>query len=220
MISFNKWSVFFLTGLHNASDWSNFQWPHTHIPKAIVFPWPEVYHSAFKMRQFIHKPVPVCDIAGLAAGHAEAFLDWFTVIHQLVLLSNKILLFKYSQSECSFVLKGKLKVILTFYSFTIIFNRMKNVSVWNYHCNHFAGTDAVTYVSTHDLLVIGILSSSDQHLLTHEVWVLINHKTATFHPTGATVAQIWGHLRTVTTDLMATTLEVSFLKEYYLKSSK
>lgn len=53
----------------------------------------------------------VSDIAGLAVGHVEAFLDGLAVIHQLVLLSNKILLFKYSHSERSFMLQGKVILI-------------------------------------------------------------------------------------------------------------
>jgi len=86
-----------------------------------------------------------------------------------------------------------------------------------YHGNHAAGADAVTHAHPHQPLVVGVLSSPHQHLMTHVVGTFVDHEAAAVHPAGVAPAQVGGQLSAVAGGLIGPTLEVFVLVEDDLK---
>lgn len=68
------------------------------------------------------------------------------------------------------------------------------------------------------MLVIWIISPPHQHLMAHEVGLLIDHEEATLHPAGVAPAQIGSELRAVTAGFIGAALEVPVLVEDDLQS--
>lgn len=87
-----------------------------------------------------------------------------------------------------------------------------------YRGDHAARPDTVTHAHSHQVLVVWILSPPHQHLMTHEVGLLIDHEKATLHPAGITPAQIGSELRAVTAGFIGSALEVPILIEDNLQS--
>lgn len=87
-----------------------------------------------------------------------------------------------------------------------------------YRGDHAAGPDTVTHAHSHQVLVVWILSTPHQHLMTHEVGLLINHEKATLHPAGVTPAQIRSELWAVAAGFIGSALEVPVLVEDNLQS--
>jgi len=63
----------------------------SHISEAPVLSWPKVYHPASEVGLLIHEPVTIHHMTGLAVRHTETIHDVFTVIHQLIHLSSKVI---------------------------------------------------------------------------------------------------------------------------------
>lgn len=63
-----------------------------------------------------------------------------------------------------------------------------SINMSTYHWDHPTGPDAVTHTHSHQVLVVGILAPPHQHLMAHEVGLLIDHEEATLHPAGVTPA--------------------------------
>lgn len=68
------------------------------------------------------------------------------------------------------------------------------------------------------MLVIRILSPPHQHLVAHEVGLLVDHEEATLHPAGVAPAQIGCELGAVTAGFIGAALEVPVLVEDDLQS--
>ena len=86
-----------------------------------------------------------------------------------------------------------------------------------YHGDHATGPDAVAHAHSHQALVVWILAPPDQHLVAHEVGLLVDHEEAALHPAGVTPAQVGGELWAVAAGLIGATLEVAVLIEYDLQ---
>ena len=81
--------------------------------------------------------------------------------------------------------------------------------------DHPAGFHAI--IKAHPALVVGILASSQEVLVAHVVWPLIDHPATTLHLDGVTVAEMGVQVGTVGVALIGATLEVLVLVEDYLK---
>lgn len=92
---------------------------------------------------------------------------------------------------------------------------MLNLST--YHGDHARGSDAVAHAHAHQTLVVWILAPPHQHLMTHKVWLLIDHEEAALHPAGVAPAQVGGQFRAVIAGLVGAALEVAVLVEYDLQ---
>lgn len=68
------------------------------------------------------------------------------------------------------------------------------INTSTYHWDHAAGPDAIAHTHSHEALVVWILAPPHQHLMSHEVGLLIDHEEATLHPAGVTPAQVGGEL--------------------------
>lgn len=90
-------------------------------------------------------------------------------------------------------------------------------SLSTYHWDHATGPNAVAHTHSHQALVVWILAPPHQHLMAHEVGLLIDHEEATLHPAGVAPAQVGGELGAVTAGLIGATLEVPVLIEYDLQ---
>ena len=93
---------------------------------------------------------------------------------------------------------------------------VQQLSVTNastYHWDHATGPDAVAHAHSHQALVVRILAPPHQHLVAHEVGLLIDHEEATLHPAGVAPAQVGGELGAVAAGLIGATLEVAVLIE-------
>lgn len=88
------------------------------------------------------------------------------------------------------------------------------------HGDHATGSDAVARAHPHQALVVRILAPLHQHLLAHEVGLLIDHEETALNSAGVTPAQVGGELRAVIAGLIGTTLEVPFLIEDDLREGK
>lgn len=86
-----------------------------------------------------------------------------------------------------------------------------------YRGDHAAGPDAVAHTHSHQVLVVWILAPPHQHLMAHEVGLLVHHEKAAFNPAGVTPAQVGGELGAVIAGLIGATLEVAVLVEYDLQ---
>lgn len=86
-----------------------------------------------------------------------------------------------------------------------------------YHWDHATGPDAVAHTHSHQELVVWILASPHQHLMAHEVGLLVDHEQATLHPAGVTPAQVGCELGAIIAGLIGPTLEVAVLVEYDLQ---
>ena len=89
-----------------------------------------------------------------------------------------------------------------------------------YHGDHAAGSDAVAYGCSHQALVVWVLAPPSQHLLAHEVGLLVDHEEAALHPAGVTPAQVGGELGAVAAGLIRATLKVLVLVEDDLQKKK
>ncbi len=78
-----------------------------------------------------------------------------------------------------------------------------------YHWDHPARANTAT--EAHPPLVVRVLSSPHEVLVAHEVWPLIYHETATFHPDGVAAAEVRVKVCAVIAALIAPTLEVLVL---------
>lgn len=87
-----------------------------------------------------------------------------------------------------------------------------------YRGDHAAGPDAVAHAHSHQVLVIRILSPPHQHLMAHEVGLLVDHEEATLHPAGVAPAQVGSQLGAVAAGFIGATLEVPVLVEDNLQS--
>lgn len=92
-----------------------------------------------------------------------------------------------------------------------------SIHMSTYHRDHPAGLDAVTHAHSHQALVVRILAPPHQHLVAHEVGLLIDHEEATLHPAGLALAQEGGEFGAVTTGFVGTPLEVQLLVENNLQ---
>ena len=75
--------------------------------------------------------------------------------------------------------------------------------------DHAAGPDAVA--EAHNALVLRVLPSPQQVLLTHVVGTIVDHEAATLHLAGVAAAQVGGHVGAVAAALIGATLEVPVL---------
>ena len=66
------------------------------------------------------------------------------------------------------------------------------------------------------MLVVWVLAPPHQHLMAHEVGLLVHHEKAALNPAGVTPTQVGGELRAVIAGLVGATLEVAVLVEYDL----
>ena len=82
-----------LTGFHDASDGANphVHGTHAHVSGAPVLSGLKIDHPASVVGLFIHQPVAVCHVAGLAVAHTIAFLNGITVFLQLMHLTSEVL---------------------------------------------------------------------------------------------------------------------------------
>lgn len=95
---------------------------------------------------------------------------------------------------------------------------MRYVVKVSYHWDHTTGPDAVT--ETHHTLVVRVLSSPQEVLLTHVVGTVIDHEAAALHLAGMAPAQVGGHISTVAAGLIGATLEVLVLVEDDLETNR
>ena len=73
--------------------------------------------------------------------------------------------------------------------------------------------DRLTHAKRH---IIGVLSPSQEILVSLVVGTVIDHEAAKFHPAGRTPAQVRGHVGAVARALIGAPLKVYFLVEDYL----
>lgn len=73
-------------------------------------------------------------------------------------------------------------------------SRIAAINMSTYRWDHAAGPDAIAHTHSHEALVVWILAPPHQHLMSHEVGLLIDHEEATLHPARVTPAQVGGEL--------------------------
>lgn len=89
-----------------------------------------------------------------------------------------------------------------------------------YRGDYATGSYAVAHAHSHQALVVWVFSSPHQHLMAHEVGLLIDHEEATLHPAGVTPAKVGRQLWAVTAGFIGATLEVPVFIENDLQKRK
>ena len=216
-----------LTGVCNTSDRAVSHSIISQASEAPVLSGSQVHHPASVVGLLVHQPVAVHHVAGLAIRHVVTVHDVVAVLHQLMHLTTEVLPLVDPYSIGPFVLLTDhlnimwlVILIRTWILWAIMWDMWFFVSleIWiSYHGDHTTRPDAVT--KTHHALIVRILPSLKEVLLTHVVGTVINHETATLHLAGVAPAQVGGHVCTVAAGLIGATLEVPVLVEDDLESN-
>ena len=95
---------------------------------------------------------------------------------------------------------------------------IRAISQSTYLGDHAAGADAV--VETHPALVVGVLSSHQEVLVSHVAGALVDHPAPAVHADGVTAAEVWVQVAAVAAALVRPPLEVPVLVEDDLKTER